>query len=281
MSKAPAKAARKPAAPKASKKQGAVVQYEVKNQVATIWLNRPHKKNCINPEALLLLGEYARKAEADEAVRAVVFRGRGNTFCSGADLEELLTPQLATSVGSLDLAQLSARTYDHFFNMKKPTIAAVEGYAVAGGFELMISCDFALAATTARIGDFHIRRAVFGGAGPIYRLPRYIGLRRAKELMLTGKLLSGVECKEWGLVNDCAEPDKFDALIESFCAPLIDKSPFCMWMTKTAVNRGLDADTESLIMLETMTCNVVHHSADAKEGVAAFLAKRQPKWVGR
>ena len=264
-----------------SKPKGDVVQYEIKNHVATIWINRPHVKNCVNPEVLDKLGEYARKAEADDNVRAVVFRGRGNTFCAGADLGELLTPHLQTTNGSIELAQLSAKTYGHFFNMKKPTIAAVEGHAVAGGFELMISCDFALAATTAKIGDFHIRRALFGGAGPIYRLPRYVGMRRAKELMLTGKLLSGQECKDWGLVNDVAPPEKFDALIEEFCAPLIDKSPFCMWMTKMAVNRGMDADTDTLITLETMTCNVVHHSEDAKEGVAAFLAKRPAVWKGR
>jgi enoyl-CoA hydratase len=126
-----------------------------------------------------------------------------------------------------------------------------------------------------------MRRALFGGAGPIYRLPRYIGMRRSKELMLTGKLLSGAECKEWGLVNDVSAPEDFDKLIEDFCAPLIDKSPFCMWITKMAVNRGMDADTDSLITLETLACNVVHQSDDAKEGVTAFLEKREPKWVGR
>lgn len=258
-----------------------VVEYEVKGPVATIWINRPEVKNCVSPRVLDLLGEFGRRAEADENVRVVVFRGRGNTFCAGADLGELVGPQLSTTVGSLDLAQKSAKTYDHFFNMKKPTIAAVEGYAVAGGFELMISCDFALATTTARIGDFHIRRALFGGAGPIYRLPRYIGLRKSKELMLTGKLLGGQEAKDWGLINDVSEPEDFDALIEKFCEPLLDKSPFCMWITKMAVNRGMDADTDSLITLETLACNVVHQSEDAKEGVHAFLEKRQPKWVGR
>ena len=104
---------------------------------------------------------------------------------------------------------------------------------------------------------------------------------KSKELMLTGKLLSGKECVEWGLCNASAPSDQLDQLIEDFCAPLIDKSPFCMWMTKMAVNRGMDADTNSLITLETMTCNVVHHSADAKEGVAAFLEKRQPVWTGK
>ena len=259
-----------------------VIQYEVaSNGIATIWLNRPHKRNCVSPLLLKELEAAVDRAAEDTRARAVVFRGRGNTFCSGADLGELVSPVLHASSSSLQLAIDSARTYDKIFNMKKPTIAAVEGYAVAGGFELMISCDFALAASEAKIGDFHIRRALFGGAGPIYRLPRMIGMRRSKELMLTGKLLSGDQCADWGLVNAAAPQAEFDKLIEDFCAPLIDKSPFCMWMTKMAVNRGLDADTNSLITLETMTCNVVHHSEDAKEGVRAFLDKRAPVWTGR
>jgi enoyl-CoA hydratase/carnithine racemase len=259
-----------------------VIQYEVAdNGVATIWLNRPHKRNCVSPQLLKELEAAVDRAHDDTSALAVVFRGRGNTFCSGADLGQLVTPVLQATSSSLQLAIDSARTYDKIFNMRKPTIAAVEGYAVAGGFELMISCDFALATSTAKIGDFHIRRALFGGAGPIYRLPRMIGMRRSKELMLTGKLLSGDQCAEWGLVNASAPEAEFDRLIQDFCAPLIDKSPFCMWMTKMAVNRGLDADTNSLITLETMTCNVVHHSEDAKEGVKAFLEKRTPVWTGR
>ncbi|WP_373928759.1 enoyl-CoA hydratase/isomerase family protein [Sphingomonas aerolata] len=232
------------------------------------------------PQLLRELEVAVDRAAADKKALAVVFRGRGNTFCSGADLDQLVGPVLHESTVSLQLAIDSARTYDKIYNMSKPTIAAVEGYAVAGGFELMISCDFALAASEAKIGDFHIRRALFGGAGPIYRLPRYIGMRKSKELMLTGKLLTGDETVEWNLCNASAPADKFDALIADFCAPLIDKSPFCMWMTKMALNRGMDADTNTLITLETMTCNVVHHSADAKEGVAAFLEKRKPVWTG-
>lgn len=259
-----------------------VIQYDLAdNGILTIWLNRPHKRNCVSPQLLRELEAAVDRASKDDKALAVVFRGRGNTFCSGADLDLLVSPVLHESSTSLQLAIDSARTYDKIFNMKKPTIAAVEGYAVAGGFELMISCDFALATSEARIGDFHIRRALFGGCGPIYRLPRMLGMRKAKELMLTGKLLSGDECTEWGLMNASAPPEQFEKLIQDFCAPLIDKSPFCMWMTKMAVNRGLDADTNTLITLETMTCNVVHHSADAKEGVAAFLEKRKPVWTGK
>lgn len=259
-----------------------VIQYELTdNGTCTVWLNRPHKRNCVSPQLLRELEAAVDRAAADPKVLVVVFRGRGNTFCSGADLDQLVSPVLGESSDSLQLAIDSARTYDKIYNMRKPTVAAVEGYAVAGGFELLISCDFCLATDEARIGDFHIRRALFGGCGPIYRLPRYVGMRRAKELMLTGKLLSGKECAEWGLANASAPAANFDQLIRDFCAPFLELSPFCMWMTKKAVNRGLDADTETLIALETMTCNVVHHSADAKEGVSAFLQKRKPKWTGR
>jgi enoyl-CoA hydratase len=258
-----------------------VIQYEVEDHVATVWLNRPEVRNCVNWDLLTQLAAAVERAAADDDVRVVLFRGRGGTFCAGADLNMLNGEFLATTTKSIELAQFSARTYDRIFNLPKPTIAVVEGYAVAGGFELMISCDFCIASTDAKIGDFHIRRALFGGAGPIYRLPRYIGLRKAKELMMTGKLLSGQECYEWSLANVAAEPDQLEQAIADFVAPLKDKGALIMHVTKMTANRGLDGDTETLIALETMACNVIHQSADAREGVTAFLEKRDPVWQGR
>ena len=257
------------------------IQYEVEDQVATIWLNRPEVKNCVNWELLTQLGEAVERAERDPAVRVVLFRGRGGTFCAGADLNMLDSEFLHTTTRSIEIAQTSARIYDRIFNLKKPTIAVVEGYAVAGGFELLISCDFCIAASDAKIGDFHIRRALFGGAGPIYRLPRYIGLRKAKELMLTGKLLSGQECYEWNLANVAAPPEELDQAVADFVAPLKDKGALIMHVTKMTANRGLDGDTETLIALESMACNVIHQSEDAREGVQAFLEKRDPVWKDR
>jgi enoyl-CoA hydratase/carnithine racemase len=256
------------------------VQYEVEEQVATIWLNRPEVKNCVNWETLEQLIDAVERADRDPEARAVCFRGRGNTFCAGADLNMLEADFLSTTAKSIEIAQVSARTFDRIYNLSKPTIAVVEGFAVAGGFELFISTDFAVVAEEAKIGDYHIRRALFGGAGPIYRLPRYVGMRKTKELLLSGKLLSGKEMEEWGLANVSAPAAELDQAVRDFCAPLIDKSPFCMQITKAAANRGLDADTNSLIVLETMTCNVAHQSADAKEGVQAFLEKRDPVWTG-
>jgi enoyl-CoA hydratase len=258
-----------------------VLQYEVNDGIATIWLNRPEVKNCINWDLLTKLGQALERAEEDDDARVVVIRGRGHTFCAGADLNMLDSQFLGTTNQSIKIARVSARTFDRAFNLGKPTIAAVEGFAVAGGFELSISCDFLVAADDAKIGDFHIRRALFGGAGPIYRLPRYIGLRKTKELLFTGKLLSGKECAEWGLANTSAPADQLDQAIADFAAPMLDKSAFTMRITKMAANRGLDGDTETLIALESMTCNVAHQSEDAKEGVQAFLEKRDPVWKHR
>src|SRR6478609_5236907 len=250
-------------------REGAV-EYEVSDGIATIWLNRPRVKNCFNWEQLTTFGAALERADEDDDARVVVVRGRGNTFCAGADLNMLDSEFLKTSANSIKIAQVSARTFDRAFNLQKPTIAAVEGYAVAGGFELSISCDFLIAADDAKIGDFHIRRALFGGAGPIYRLPRYIGLRKTKELLLTGKLLSGKEAAEWGIANLSAPADRLDEAVQEFIAPMLDKSAFTMRITKLAANRGLDGDTETLLALESMTCNVAHQSLDAKEGVQAF-----------
>jgi len=256
-----------------------VIQYEVADHVAYLWLNRPHKRNCVSAQLMQELGEAIDRAEEDPEVRVMVLRGRGNTFCSGYDLDELQEEFLSRSA-AIEVAYKSAHFCDKIFNARKPSVAVLEGYTTAGGFEIMINCDFAIAAEDALIGDFHIRRALFGGAGPIYRLPRILGLRKAKELMLTGKLLTGREAYEWDLVNDCAPPAELDACVSRFVADLVDKSPFTMWITKMAINKGLDADQGSLMVMEHFATGVAMNSNDAAEGVAAFLGKRDPVWTG-
>ena len=255
------------------------IQYEVEGHVARIWLNRPHKKNSVSQQLLTELDEAVRRADADPDVRVMVIRGRGGTFCSGFDLDELQADFIGTS-GAYEVAQRSARICDGIFRSSTPSVSVLEGYTTAGGFEIMINSDFAIAADDAKIGDFHMRRALFGGAGPIYRLPRIIGERRAKELMLTGKLLTGLEAKEWGLINDSAPTDELDECVDRFVATVADKSPFQMSITKMTLNRGLDADTETLMVLERLAVGVTLNSNDAAEGVAAFLEKRDPVWTG-
>ncbi|OAH63933.1 enoyl-CoA hydratase/isomerase family protein [Dietzia sp. CH92] len=256
------------------------VLLEKDGDVARVWLNRPHKKNAVTVELLHRLDEIIKEVDADPDLKVLVLRGVQNQFCSGFDLDELLGDFVGTT-NAMDVGVLSAQVCDRLYSMNTPSVAVLEGYVTAGGFELMISCDFAIAADDAKIGDFHIRRALFGGAGPIYRLPRMIGLRKTKELMLTGKLLSGKEAKDFDLINDSAPADKLDECVQDFISQLTDKSPFMMKLTKMAVNQGLDADIKSLMIMEHFAVGNSLQSEDGKEGIQAFLEKREPKWVGR
>ena len=256
------------------------VVLEKDGDIARVWLNRPHKLNAVTTELLHRLDEIIVEVDSDPNLKVLVLRGRNNTFCSGFDLDELLADYVGTTT-AMEVAVLSAKVCDRLYSMNTPSVAVLEGYVTAGGFELMISCDFAIASDDAKIGDFHIRRALFGGAGPIYRLPRMIGLRKTKELMLTGKLLSGQEAKSFDLINDSAPAEELDKRVEEFIETLTDKSPFMMRLTKMAINQGLDADVRSLMIMEHLAVGNALQSEDGKEGVQAFLGKREPKWVGR
>jgi len=256
------------------------VVLEKDGEIARVWLNRPHKKNAVTVELLHRLDEIIREVDSDPDIRVLILRGREGTFCSGFDLDELLADYVGTTT-AMEVAVLSAKVCDRLYSMNTPSVAVLEGFVTAGGFELMISCDFAVSADDAQIGDFHIRRALFGGAGPIYRLPRMIGIRKTKELMLTGKLLSGREAVDFDLINASAPADELDQLVKDFIAPIIDKSPFAMRLTKMTIDRGLDADIQSLMVMEHLAVGNALQSEDAREGVNAFLEKREPKWVGR
>ena len=256
------------------------IQYEVDGHIARIWLNRPHKRNAVSQQLLSELDEARRRAEADENVRVMVIRGREGTFCSGFDLDELLGEFIGTTT-AYQVALKSQRVCDDIFRSSVPSVCVIEGWATAGGFEIMINCDFAIAEENAKISDFHIRRALLGGAGPMYRLPRIVGERKAKELMMTGRVLSGREAYEFGLVNAWAPAAELDATVDQFVANLVDKSPFQMQITKQCVNRALDADTETMMLVERLAVGVTLNSDDAAEGVSAFLDKREAAWSGR
>jgi enoyl-CoA hydratase/carnithine racemase len=246
-----------------------LVEYESQDAVATLWLNRPEVKNAYDLNLLRALDEALGRAEAEQACRVVVVRGRGDSFCAGADIS-MLTGDVAWS----ELGDAVSRIFARIADARRVTIAAVHGWAVAGGFELMLACDLAVAAEDARIGDFHIRHNLFAGAGTSYRLPRLIGLRRARELMLSGDVLDGRQAKEWNIVNDVAPASELDGLVERFAARFADRSPTVAWLTKRAVNRSLDADYETLALVERLTSDAVAATADARAGVDAFLGKR-------
>ena len=253
------------------------IEYERDGAVARIWLNRPSRRNALTVDLLNGLDKIVTEVEHDPSVRVLVLRGRGGTFCSGFDLDHLRGGFQGDKAQGTDVP--GAGTFKRLSALRKPSIAVLEGYATAGGFELMLACDLAVAADTAEIGDLHIRRALIGGAGPIYRVPRMIGIRRTKELLLTGKLIGAAQAQDWGLVNAVVAAADLDAAVDDLIAGLVDKAPYIMGVTKQAVDRSLDADTETLMLVEHLAATTALRSADAREGVAAFLEKRPPAWA--
>jgi enoyl-CoA hydratase len=251
----------------------ATVEYEKAPPLATVWLNRPDVRNAFDLPMLRGLRRALAAAERDPEVRAIVVRGRGGSFCVGADLA-----LLDSGASWIELSRFVSRTYDRLTESRKVTIAAVHGYAVAGGFELMLACDLAVAAEDARIGDGHIRTGLFGSAGPIYRLPRIIGVRRAKELMLSGDLLSGRQALDWSLVNAVAPAGELDALVKRFAARFTKRSPTVTWLTKLVASRGLEADVGTLQVLEQVASGVIAGLPDAREGIDALRENRSPEW---
>jgi enoyl-CoA hydratase len=245
-----------------------LVEYESSGPVVTLWLNRPEVKNAYDLALLGALDGALAHAEAEETSRVVVVRGRGDSFCAGADMA-MLTGGVAWS----ELGAAVARIFARIADARRITIAAVHGWAVAGGFELMLACDLALAAEDARIGDFHIRHGLFAGAGTMYRLPRLVGLRKARELVLSGDVLDGRQAREWNLVNEVAPAAEFDAAVDRFAARFADRSPTVAWLTKRAMNRSLDADYETMELVERLTSDAVAATPDARAGVAAFFER--------
>ena len=198
------------------------------------------------------LGAALERAEDNDA-RVVVIRGRGHTFCAGADLNMLDSEFLGTTNNSVKIAQVSARTFDRAFNLGKPTIAGRRRLRGGGRVRARdFVCDFAIAADDARIGDFHIRRALFGGAGPIHRLPRYIGLPRPRSaLHRQASLRQAVRRVGPRPIFSTLDPQLDQAIADSVADDR--QKRFTMRITKLTANRGLDGGAETLIALENMT----------------------------
>ena len=242
------------------------IEIEKNGPVWTLWLNRPRINNAYDAELLDALELGIHDAERDATNRVAVIRGRGGSFCTGADIG-WLSGEATWSV----LADRVSSVFRGIAESPRITVAAVHGWTVAGGFELMLACDFALAAEDARIGDFHIRNGLFGGAGVIYRLPRLVGPRKARELMLSGEVLSGAEAKDWNLVNAVAPLDQLDRLVSDFTARFVDRSAEIVRLTKQALIDAADADFESAAQIQRVTSDAVAHTAQARAGVAALL----------
>lgn len=255
---------------------------EKKGAVAWITLNKPHVLNALGwqtfEDILAALDDF----EKDPAIMVVVIKGANDTFCAGVDLKEH-AQRVATGDLSLKAAfsALADKAYNGLENFPKVTIAMVKGVCMAGGIEIAEVCDFIFADEQCQIGDGHMRTGIVPNAGASIRMPRNIGMRKAKELLYTGDLISGQEAERIGLINKAVAADKLEQAVEEFIARLVDKPPLALQAMKMLVNRGLGCTVEAGLMLERNTVNYLQSTEDFKESMAAFTEKRKPVYKGR
>jgi len=255
------------------------VRLEKDGGVAAIVLDRPEQLNAVSPALLDDLDAACAAIEADGQVRVATLTASGRAFCAGADLR--VVQQLAPDPARWRAFMARWRqVYDRVEALPVPVIAGVHGLALAGGLELVLVCDLVIAEATARLGDQHANFGLVAGGGGSQRLPRLIGARRAKELMLLGGWLSADEARAWGLVNRVVPAGEVAAATRELARELAAKSGAASRMVKMLVHRGLDLPLPAALDLEGEEVARHMRSPDAVEGLRAFAEKRKPRFEG-
>jgi enoyl-CoA hydratase len=246
--------------------------------VATIKMNRPEALNALNVQTLEELRDVIAELEEDVSVKVAVLTGEGKAFVAGADIKQM------SEMGPLEakrFARMGHAILDSMESSRVVYIAAVNGFALGGGCEIMMSCDIAIASNRSKIGQPEINLGIHPGFGGTQRLPRLIGRMRAKELLLTGDNITADEAYRLGLVNRVVEPDALIPTAKEIAAKIASKSAVQISFIKTMVNRGTDIDLISAKELEISYFIASFATEDRTEGMKAFIEKRKPEFKDR
>lgn len=252
---------------------------ERQDRIWTLTFNRPDKRNALDAQTVAeahdALAEVAGEAGLGGAV--VIVRGAGDkAFVSGADIGQLhkRTPQDA-------VLSINQGLFTALDNFAWPTIAAVNGYALGGGFELALSCDIRVASETARFGFPETGLGIIPGAGGTQRLAWLVGLALAKELVLTGDIIDAPRALQAGIISVVVPPDQLQATAEAYAQRMLTRGPLALRMAKLAMNASSQAPLPAGLLVERLAQAVCFGSEDKAEGTRAFLEKRKPRFQGR
>lgn len=249
---------------------------EVQDHVGLIRLDRPKALNALNKALLDELADAVTKFDGDDQIGAIVLTGNEKAFAAGADITEM-RPK-----GFVDVFKenMFAEQMEALDRCRKPIIAAVAGYALGGGCELAMACDFILAADTAKFGQPEINLGVIAGIGGTQRLTRFVGKSKAMEMNLTGRMMDADEAERSGLVSRIIPADDLVDEAMAVAAKIADKSPIAVMAAKESVDRAYETTLSEGIRFERRIFNALFATEDQKEGMDAFVEKRSAKFKG-
>jgi enoyl-CoA hydratase len=251
------------------------ILYDYEAGIATITFNRPDKLNALNQEMLAEFQDALDQVRQNPEIRVLLLTGAGRAFIAGADISEFL------QFGPLEARHFAASAHDLGFALAAleiPVIACVNGFALGGGLEMAMACDFIYAADTARLGQPEINLGIIPGFGGTQRLSRLVGKATAKEMVLTGRMVDASEAKTLGLVAQVFPTDTFMAECQKVAQALAAKGRVSLRAAKQAVDRGFDLDLRNACLQEVDAFALCFASPDAHEGARAFLEKRPPNF---
>ena len=247
--------------------------------VATITLTRPEKRNAISTQMIEELLAALTEIE-HTAARAVIITGSGSAFCSGMDLDALKNLAQQSPTQNLEDSRRMAKMFRRLWSYPKPLIAAVNGAAIAGGCGIATLCDFTIAVPEAKFGYTEVRIGFIPAIVSVF-LIRQIGDKRARDLLLTGRILTAEEAKQIGLVNHIVEPPKLMDAARIYAASLVESSPSSIERTKRLLTESAAAEVDAALANAIAENASIRSTADFREGLSSFLEKRRPIWPGK
>jgi len=250
----------------------------VADRIATITVNRPDKLNALNARVIEDLGVAIDEARANADVAGIILTGAGRAFVAGADIAELADQ---TAVEGKARAERGQRTFRKFEQSPKPTIAAVNGFALGGGCELAMACHVRIASDAAKFGQPEVKLGIVPGYGASQRLPRLVGKGRALQLLLTGEMIDAAEAYRIGLVNRVVPTAELLDAARVMLTTIIAQGPLAVAHCIEAVDRGLDMPLDDAIALEASYFGLLSATTDKAEGMRAFLEKRPAQFTGK